>query len=129
MSINKFLFAIVVGTATVAPACGPAHVQVGATVTPHMAWVAPGVWVVEDYPFAVYYADGYYWRYAGGIWHRSEWYEGGFVRVEAGIVPRIVIATYRPHVHVRFRAPAHVDRRPIVRDHRRPVVRDHRRRH
>ena len=125
--LNKTLFAVVLGAATFGPACAPSHVQVGATVSPRLALIAPGVWVLEDYPSAVYYADGYYWRYAGGVWYRSDWYEGGFAAIDVGVVPRIVITTYRPHVHVRYRAPAHVQRRPIVRDHR-PVVRDHRRR-
>jgi hypothetical protein len=128
MSLPTLLFALAVGAATLAPGCGPAHVQVAATASPQLVWLAPGVWVVEDYPSAVYYADGYYWRYVDGTWYRSSWYEGGFVLVDVGIVPRLVVTTYRPHVHAHYRGPAHVYRRPIVRDHRRPVVRDHRRR-
>ena len=117
--LKKTLFSFILAAATFIPSCGPAQVHVGATVTPRLVWVSPGVWVVEDYPYAVYYADGYYWRYFDGAWHSSTWYDGGFARVDIGFVPRIVIGSYRPNVHVRYRAPAHVQVRPIIRDHRR----------
>lgn len=121
--IKKLVIAAALGIGTAAlSGCGPAHVQVGAVVTPRLVWVAPGIWVVEDHPYAVYYADGFYWRYANGIWFRSAFYDGGFARVHIGIVPRIVIGAYRP-MHIRYRAPVHVRARPIVRDHRAPYRR------
>jgi hypothetical protein len=117
MRTLPILFSALVGAATLLPACGPAYVQVAATTTaPALVEISPGVWIVEDYPTAVYYADGYYWRYEGGVWYRSDWYESGFARVDIGFVPRIVIGSYRPHVHVRYRGHGH--RRTIVRDHR-----------
>lgn len=122
-TLDKLLLAGVLAAAAV-PACGPAHVQVAASVTPRLVWVAPGIWVVEDHPYAVYYADGYYWRYDSGLWYRSTYYDAGYARVHVGIVPRVVIGAYRP-VHVRYRAPVHVQARPIIRDHRAP--RHHRR--
>jgi hypothetical protein len=115
--MRNLLLSLVLGTAALVPACGPAYVQVGAEVDPGLVMIGPGVWVVENSPYAVYYADGIYWRYAGGYWYRSSYYDGGFVRVDVGIVPRVVVGAYRPH-HVRYRPPAHAQRRPIDRGHR-----------
>jgi hypothetical protein len=109
--------ALATGAAT-GTSCGPGTLYVGAEVTPRMVWVSPGIWVVENQPYAVYYADGFYWRHAGGYWYRSSYYDGGFVQVGVGFVPRIVIGAYRP-VHVRYRAPVQVHSRPVIRDHRR----------
>jgi hypothetical protein len=121
LALRKLLFAIVLGSTSMV-GCGPAHVQVAADFTPRLVWIDPGLWVVEDHPYAVYYADGYYWRHYDGVWYRSSYYDGGFVRMDIGIVPRIVIGAYRP-AHVRYRAPAQVHVRPIVRDHRSPAPR------
>jgi hypothetical protein len=95
---------------------------------PRLVLVAPGVWVVEDSPYAVYYYDGFYWRFYDGIWYRSLYYDSGFIGVNVGIVPRVVVHNYRP-AHVHYRAPHTARTRAIIRDHRsdRPVVRDHRR--
>lgn len=125
-SLGSVLFSVVVGLAGLAPsACAPAHVRVTAAVTtPRLVMVSPGIWIVEDHPYAVYYADGFYWRYVDGIWYRSPYYDDGFTYVDVTIVPRIVIGAYRP-VHVRYRAPVHVHARPIIHDHRAP--RRHRR--
>lgn len=122
-TLRTLLFAIAIGVAGYATSgCGPAYVS--ATVTPRLVWVSPGIWVVEDYPYAVYWADGYYWRTVDGVWYRSPYYDGGFAQVHVGVVPRIVVGSYRP-THVHYRAPTHVRVRPIARDHRAP--RPHRR--
>lgn len=119
MTTCKLMIALALGAGAVTVGCGPANVHVTATTNPRLVWVEPGVWIVESSPYAVYYSDGYYWRYDGGIWYRSPYYNDGFVRVQLGIVPRIVVGAYRP-VHVHYRAPSHVHARPIVRDHRAP---------
>jgi hypothetical protein len=80
---------------------------------------APGVWIVENQPYAVYYADGFYWRYAGGTWYRSGYYDDGFVQVNIGIVPRVVVGGYRPH-HAHYRPARHVRAQPINQRHRSP---------
>lgn len=113
--LRNTVFALVLAAAT---ACGPAQVQVSA-VGPRLVWVTPGIWVVEDAPYAVYYADGFYWRYADGYWFRSPYYNDGFLRVRVDLVPRVVIGSYHPR-HVRYHAPVHATARPIVRDHRAP---------
>jgi hypothetical protein len=45
---------------------------------PQMAYVAPGVQVIADYDYPVFYSDGYYWRYNGGMWYRSGFYNRGW---------------------------------------------------
>lgn len=116
--LRNLCFALVLGTAAAGSSCAPAHVQVAAEVSgPRLALVSPGVWLVEDHAYAVYYADGVYWRYIDGIWYQSSFYDGGFVRVNVGIVPRVIVRAYRPH-HVRYRPARHVQRRPIVRTQR-----------
>ncbi len=133
--LRNTLMAIVMASAGIAGSgCGGAQVAVTAA-SPRLVWVAPGVWVVEDYPWPVYYADGYYWRYFGGEWYRSAWYDDGFIRADVRVVPIIVVRNHRPDVYVRYRARPgtririidHRTRQPIVRDHRKPAVRDHRR--
>lgn len=99
--------------------CGPANVRVAATVTPRLVWIAPGIWIVEDSPYAVYYADGYYWRIVDGVWYRSVYFDDAYVRVHVDVVPRVVSRSYSP-AHVRYRAPAQAQSRPIIRDHRAP---------
>lgn len=108
--LRKAIFAYALAVA----GCAPVGIAVAA---PRLVWVAPDVWLVENHPYAVYYVDGYYWRYAGGVWSQSLFYDRGFVRVSAAIVPRIVVGAYRP-VHAYFRPPVRVHSRPIVRDHR-----------
>lgn len=108
---------------------GAAHVRVA---EPEMVYVAPNVWVVEDYDEPVFYASDSYWLYRGGIWYRSSYYDRSWVRVGVHVVPGHVRRIDRPHRYVRYRAPANARRRgPAVRDHRdnraRPHVRDHRR--
>lgn len=109
---------VAIGVPVVSAGCGPAHFEATAT-TPRLVWVAPGIWIVENQAYAQYYADGYYWRYVDGGWYRSPYYDGGFVRIDVGFVPRVVIGSYHP-THVHYRAPRATQSRPIVRDHRAP---------
>ena len=46
-------------------------------VSPRLVWVEPGIWVVEDSPYAVYYSNDHYWRYVDGIWYQSPYYDDG----------------------------------------------------
>lgn len=95
-----------------------------AVQTPRLVWVSPGIWVVEDYPHAVYYYDGFYWRVTDGVWYRSDWYTGGFLRVR--VTPRAVVRVHQPRRYRRYRPRANVRTRPAVR--RKPGTRDRRRR-
>jgi hypothetical protein len=40
--------------------------------------VAPGVEVVADYPYPVFFTGGLYWRSFGGVWYSSRVYSGGW---------------------------------------------------
>jgi hypothetical protein len=133
------LLALALGLALAAPSLscvGAAVVSTEVVATPQLVWIAPGVWVVEDYDRAIYYHDNYYWWHSSGIWYRSSYYNDGFVRVS--LIPPIVVRSYHPH-HVRYRAPRGVRVRRIHRTHHRtrpnrtrpnrtrPPVHDHRR--
>jgi len=105
--------------------------RVGARVdysAPELVYVSPGVQVIADYDYPVFYSSGVYWRYDGGVWYRSRTYRSGWVVTRD--VPVAVRRIDRPsrYVHVRGhgKAVAH------GRDQRRPrgrgaVIRDHRR--
>ncbi len=111
---------------------GSAEVRATAVVsTPRLVWIAPGVWVVEDYHSAVFFYDGYYWMFDDGLWYRSTYYTDGFVRV--AVVPPVVVSIRRPRTYVRYHAPRGAKVRVIQRDHRprtraapAPRTRDHR---
>lgn len=46
--------------------------------TPDLVEVSPGVQVIADYDYPVFYSDGLYWRYDNGLWYRSPYYYGGW---------------------------------------------------
>lgn len=66
----------------------PARHTVVVPARPTMVWVSPGVWVVEDYPEPVYFADGYYWYPSLGIWYRSRRWDHEFHRFPPDRVPK-----------------------------------------
>ena len=45
---------------------------------PGLVEVSPGVDVIADYDYPVFYSDGAYWRYDGGIWYQSTYWGGGW---------------------------------------------------
>ena len=50
----------------------------GAYVSPGLVEVSPGVEVISNYDYPVFYSDGLYWRYDGGIWYQSGFYNRGW---------------------------------------------------
>ena len=115
---------------------------------PSLVSIEPGVSVVADYDYPVFYADSYYWRLDNGRWYRSTSYTGGWhawanvpVAVRRIDRPSRYIH-YRPHGrdqnaardHRTWNRPTRVERdhrtqnRPAPHGERRrtPVVRDHR---
>ena len=82
--------------------------------TPEMVEVEPGVQVVADYDEPVFYNEGFYWRYYGGVWYRSPQYNRAWVRVDT--VPVAVRHIDRPERFAHYRAQGHVE----ARDHREP---------
>jgi hypothetical protein len=87
---------------------GTGTVRYTATATysqPSLAYVSPGVYVVEDYNEPVFYSNNLYWRYHNGVWYRSQYHDRGFVYYAAP--PRAVLSIQRPYAYVRYRGTTH----------------------
>lgn len=83
--------------------------------SPDLVYVEPGVYVVRDYDHAVYYVDGYYYTYRGGVWYHSAHWSDPWITVHVGHVPGHIAHRRHDHyVHYRGSAHAHVirDERP-----------------
>jgi hypothetical protein len=95
---------------------------------PTLAYVSPGVQVVYDAEYPVFFADGFYWRWYGGTWMRSPYYNRGWA--VSYNVPVGIRSVQRPWTYSHYRGSV---AGPVVRDHRgyrpapAPHVRDHRR--
>jgi hypothetical protein len=46
--------------------------------TATLAYVEPGVEVVTDLDYPVFFVDGLYWRWYGGYWYSSSYWGGGW---------------------------------------------------
>ncbi|SRR5258706_10988579 len=102
--------------AVVAACYGDADVGYRATYTapaPTLAYVEPGVQVVADYDYPVFYSDGAYWRYDSGRWYHSPYYNRGWSY--SAEVPVRVQGIRSPWAYRHFRARGHI----VQRDHRR----------
>lgn len=105
-----------------------------ATPAPDLVYVAPGVRVIADFDYPVFFAEGVYWRYDGGVWYQSRTYTGGWTVTAS--VPVAVRRIDRPsaYVHYHATAVARTGGSGAVRDHRASpaaparaaVARDHR---
>jgi hypothetical protein len=89
-----------------------------------MAYVSPGVQVIADYDEPIFYTNGYYWRYYGDTWYRSNSWTGGWAYSRP---PSALLRINRPHAYVHYRPRGYVAHRP-ARVIRREVIRDHRHR-
>jgi hypothetical protein len=76
---------------------------------PDMAYVSPGVQVIADYNEPIFFTDGFYWRFYGGTWYRSNYYTGGWVYARP---PAAVLRIDRPYAYVHYRPVGYVARRP-----------------
>jgi len=56
-------------------------------VRPPLVVVSPGIYVVEDYDYEVFYVSGWYWSNRSGVWFRTRDYHGGWRRAPARYVP------------------------------------------
>jgi hypothetical protein len=83
---------------------------------PELVYVSPGVQVVYDYNEPVFYSEGFYWRWYGGVWYRSGYYNRGWVHV--GTVPTYVARINNPHYYVHYRGNGRAGNGAVVRDHR-----------
>lgn len=129
--MRRLLMLIALATTTAAIGAGcTGRGTVGYTATasysqPSLAYVSPGVYVVEDYDQPVFYSNNAYWRYHNGLWYQSRFHDRGYVYYSQP--PRAVISIQRPYAYVRYRgsvrynAGRDVRRAPggvRVRDHR-----------
>jgi hypothetical protein len=69
---------------------------------PVLVEVNPGVQVVQDYDYPVFFSDGLYWRNDGGIWMSSRYHTGGWIRNER--VPVGVRGINHPEGYAHYRA-------------------------
>jgi hypothetical protein len=152
--VVSLLFAVGCYTEADVGYAGPGYYAAGPA--PAMEVVAPGVQVVAvDYDYPVFFSDGLYYRYYGGMWYSSRVYTGGWG--VAYNVPMGVRGIDRPYAYAHYRggggyggpgyrggpayrgAPGYRENGGMVRDHREaapayrpapaargPVVRDHR---
>lgn len=94
----------------------------GGYAAPGLVEVSPGVQVVADYDYPVFYSDNYYWRYDNGLWYRSGYLGGGWA--VSYDVPVRVRGIDRPYNYVHYRGNGGYYRNggynagPAVRDHR-----------
>ena len=99
-----FVSLILASALTGCIASGGADVTYGGGVavsTPDLVEVSPGVQVVADYDDSVFYSDGFYWRYDGGNWYRSGYWNRGW-----GVsynVPVGVRGINRPEAYAHYR--------------------------
>jgi hypothetical protein len=106
---------LLVAAAALASACtGSAQVHSTAEVAyvqPQLVEVEPGVQVVADYDQPVFFSEGAYWRYEGGVWYQSRYHDRAWVRVEAPPVAVRHVEHPEVYVHYRGRAEARDARR------------------
>ena len=77
--MRRIILGVLVMSAALAGGCtasGTAYYGGGGTLTattvaPDLVYVSPGVQVVADYDYPVFYADNFYWRFDSGRWYRS----------------------------------------------------------
>lgn len=81
-----------------AASAGEVSVQIGIPAPsirfeapPPLVVVEPGIQVVQDYDDEVFYVDGWYWHRRGGYWFRTNDWHGGWVVVDAPLVPRLLV--------------------------------------
>jgi hypothetical protein len=138
--MRKLFFALLLGSAACAGSGTVGYTSSGTYgggyADVDMVTVSPGVQVIADYDEPVFYSNGYYWRYYGDTWYRSNTWTGGWVHYNP---PRAVVSIRSPNAYVRYRPHGYVERRParVYRDryradrnrnrNRGPEVRDHRR--
>jgi len=106
----------VVGEAEPPPAAPEPPPPVVYAQEPVLVTVEPGIWVVQDSDYPVYVVDDNYWVYRDNVWYRSRSYDGGWARVEVGIVPPTIV--HRDHAqYVHYRGAPNAQRRAAPTEH------------
>ena len=79
---------------------------------PDLVYAAPGVQVIADYDEPVFFSGGLYWRYSGGYWYRSPYYNRGWVSARP---PAAVLSINNPRGYVHYRPAGWAPRgRPVA---------------
>jgi hypothetical protein len=120
-----FTLVLAVGTAAVgavgegcvihAQAAGSAEASAPVVFSgpPTLVAVDGGIWVVRDADYPVYFVDDDYWVIRDGVWYRSHTYDGGWVTVEARVVPTTIVSrTHTTYVHFHGAADARIRSAP-----------------
>ena len=130
--MQRLAVILVAAAATLAGCAGTVSSDgtvVAGTYGPDLVYVSPGVSVVADYPDSVFYTNNYYWRYDGGRWYRSNYYDRGWRRW--GQPPTTLSRIDRPHRYRYYRPAGTTVRRDRPATYPRGggggVIRDHRR--
>ncbi len=102
---NPLLVIALFVTATAAGCYSEESVGVGysagyAGPAPALVEVSPGVQVIADYDYPVFYSDGFYWRNTGGVWYRSGYYDRGWA--VSYNVPMGVRGIDRPYAYAHY---------------------------
>jgi hypothetical protein len=104
------------GCAAQASAGAGAEAPVAFAGEPTLVEVDSGVWVVRDYDQPVYFAADDYWVYRDDVWYRAHSYDGTWVRVEATVVPAIIVHRDH-HLYVHYQGAATAPTRVAPREH------------
>jgi hypothetical protein len=86
------------------------------TERPTLVLIVPGVWVVRDYDYAVYYVDGSYWAFKDDAWYRSPAYDHGWVVAEVNLVPGTIVHRDH-HAYIHFHGDAKAETRMAPGEH------------
>jgi hypothetical protein len=80
---------------------------------PTLVAIDGSIWVVQDSDYPVYYVGDDYWVIRDRVWYRSHTYDGGWVVVDASVVPgTIVTRNHTMYVHFRGSATAKIRTAP-----------------
>lgn len=103
--MRRLLMLLAIGTTALVSGCsGRVHSGYAVTASysqPDLAYVSPGVYVVQDYHEPVFYSNNAYWRYHNNGWYRSNRYDRGWTYYRTP--PRAVVSIQRPYAYVRYR--------------------------
>ena len=68
--------------------------------TPTLLYVEPGVQVIADNAYPVFFASGLYWQFAGGVWYDSPSWNRGWVA--AASVPDTIRGITKPWAYAHY---------------------------
>ncbi len=105
--MRRLLLALFLAAPGLALAQASASVRIDLPVVlPQLVVVSPGIRVVPDVDYEVFYVNGWYWTRSDGGWYRSRDHRGGWAYAEPRFVPpglvRIPPGQYRHYRQAQF---------------------------